>query len=489
MAVATKSATKPQTKSIEKSQTFPNLELHTWKSRPDEDGKSFERPYVMVTAPFAFIRRWLVSEPYNAEADTGWQRKATPVHIKNLRTAMQLDEFTPTVWNATADEWHVEHGLKYLPVEPGYAPLVNLTVNEDHKLRLTDANHRFEAVKQYRVDMGKIDRQDIVDLIDRLPITIQVSLSPEHLWTDFLRLQKGKGVSRSQLKVMELKTRILSPKKIETVEMATDIAKLLDQDVRSHLFKRITFGNTDPDRPIAYSSLVADHGSSLAWTLYGGALIALEHGKTAEWMANIYIETYQALNRTIDQDDGGPAFFKANQKLCPENLGGPKGGSFLILGVANCLAWRLCYLGDDYIEDEDGKRLEDIAYKTLRGVTGGSAPEKRVDMNDFATPFFSDLKDRTSGKFIPKVDGIPVELIELMSFSTWGVRPGPRTQYQAALKAIKAKEAKEAAKILKFDDEGNLVKRGRKPGQTNKPKPVLTSEYEAEQVLENTEVE
>lgn len=480
MAVATKSASRPQVKPqpIEKTQTFKNLDLHRWKSRPDEgegdDKKVFDRPYVIVTAPFAFVRRWIVSEPYDSASDTGWQRKTTPAHIKKLRIDMEADDFTPTAWYATADEWHIEHGLKYLPVEPGYHPQVNLTVNEDHKLRITDANHRFESLKLYRTDMATAERQDMVELIDQIPITIIVSLSPQHLLTDFLRLQKGKGVSRSQLKVMELKTRMLPSEKLEIIDMATKIARILDQDERSHLFQQIAFDTMDVKKGIQYSSLLADHGSSLAWTLYGGAIIALEYEKDAEWMANVYIETYLALKDTLDQDDGTKAFMKTNEKLCPESDGGSKGGSFLLLGVGNCLAFRLCYLGDDYLPDEDGERVELTAYKKLRGLTGGSAPDKRKDMNAFATLFFSDLKDRVTGRSIRKVGGIPADLVDITSFSTWGIDKDDRQEYQAAQKAQKAKKQKALPK---------------KPRKTVAPKPVLTSEYEPDQVLANTEEE
>jgi hypothetical protein len=319
-------------------------------------------------------------------------------------------------------------------------------------MEATTKNTEDEFERDYALKM--------LDLIDMTPITIQVYLSPECIQEDFLRLQLGKAVSRNQIKSMQIAGGVVDKKKAPFFDMATKVARLLNADTRSFLFNQVAF-DAGVKFPLNYSSLIADHASSLATTLYGGALIARAFDKSPEWMVERYVEAYNAIKNYEDEKDGHYVFIDPSEKLCTTYDGGERGGSHLMIGVGNCLAWRLAREDRDEATEQDVERLlKNVEWKLRGPSTGGTFTDKRRDMGNFARSYFADLKD----KKVAMVDKVPEPLIELTSVSTWGIP----SEVASAWK-------KEKKKRRDWSDRTKTVR------------PKVETEYEPEQVLEGVE--
>jgi hypothetical protein len=469
-AVATKS--RPRTihkpKSTGRTHVFEGRPLFTWRLRPDEVDakgrvvKNYGRQYIEIHAPFFFMEQWIHVEPYNHEDGSGWQRKASTQHFRKLCNEMEAGQFTPVGWTASATEWHLKN-LVHLEVAEKDQPMVDLKVSEDHPLEITDGNHRFAALKLFISRALEAGDEERVRLAKNTIVSIQVFLSPEERQRDFIRLQMGKAVSRSQLKSMQLATDVLSPEKRKYVEMATDIARILNKEGGSFVEADIAFDTLTESRNVQYSSVIADNASSLATTLYGGARIAHAIGKDAAWMAERYIESYQVLLDVRDEDNHETLFHPA-KKLSPPCMNGKKLGVHLLIGIGNCVAYKLHLDGKDELDPAETKLVQDAAVEVFDcRRKGASAADKREDMNDFCKAYFKATPPKL------KIDSVPMGLIECTSASTWNVDVNS-PKYVAWQKELKA-----SARAAKTETD-------RTRPASSKPRPQ--TEYEPDQVME-----
>lgn len=459
-----------------KPHKFNNLPYYVWKVMPDDPdtGEEFTRPFVIIVEKFKKLREWLVVVEYDSMKQVGWQRAASESHYQAIARDMARNEFTPTGWVASADEWHVKN-LEFPDVPEGSHPVVNLKVNNEHRLRLSDGNHRYESLK-FLLDKALEDGDAArVRAIENTYIDLKVLLSPSYILSDFVRLQKGKAVSLNTIKAMDLASGNMSEEKLENTRYATRLARILSEIERSHLFHNIAFDKPDAKR-VQYSSVIADAASSQSTTLYGGALIGMKFGRELEWMAERYVEAYQLLGEDKGED-GKPYLYSGTKKLKPANLEGTKGGSHLLIGLGSVLAYRLCILGKfepDQIDREELEHFREVGTKKFEhGRSGGSATEKRVDMNAFVKAYFADLKDE-----VEMYEGIPLGLIFTTSISAWGIDG-------KAFNSWKAKNPKKVQAYLKPDkeeasDEDDAVE---EPAPKRRGRAKAKTEYEPEQVM------
>jgi len=461
---AAKTPAKPKTKpkaEVPKVETFElDGPVYVWNVTDDPEK---DRPFSSMVVPFGYLKRLIYVREYDYEKLGGWQRKTTKAHVRALLEAIKDDTYTPTTWEVAIEDWHLNR-LKYSePTEEGGPRWVKVTATTDRKLPLPDANHRRQALELFFAEAQ--GDEDLMRRIDALPINIKLSLSPKHLPQDFLNFQKGKAASRNLVKSMSIASGDYDDEKLPVVKHATETVHLLAKDTRSHLGNFVTFDEAAMNK-VQYASLIADNSSSLATTVYGGSLIAMHFERSPEWLAERYVQAYQLLEeRGEPSDPANPnsekRLFMPGSALSPTSKGGTRYGSHMICGIANCFAWRLAAIGmdDDPIDEELQRMVEHASLVFDRELEGTSAEDKRRDMYKFAKSYFSDMfrKDqplkKPDGEFFEKVDGVPAELIEILSASTLGVDKGRWKAYKQQKDGVPAKKPGRPRKPRKPESE------------------------------------
>lgn len=408
--------------------------LCQWKVDP----KLSPLEWIMVTIPFEIVEKWFFLQTYR-DADKkekqGFQRLQTPSHVKKLWSEMDSNHYTPAVWAACTLPSHKK--TTKVDRESGE---VSIVVNANAKLAIIDGGHRRKALidelDMLRAKLGtdnakketKDDAQNRINTILATEISIQVFLDPSRLQEHFLNLQKGRPPDRDMVRSMEEQNGLLGTKQ-SVANFTRELAHLLAEDNESFLYGQIKFDSAHGGS-IHYASIVTFTTSEFATTLTGGGRLCLacQPQKEASWLHKVYDAVFYALKEYGSKtEDDKPQLFRPDYLLTPNGImSGTRGGSAFLVGLGNMLAFRMIMLGHETATEEDLRLLTDVAENVFnRPHTGQSANDKRKLMSDFAQQFFADLEaDDIHPNFrgIGMHEGIPIPLLETLSYSTFGVK-------------------------------------------------------------------
>lgn len=386
------------------------------------------REYIIVDSmPYGEARRCLGVKTFSALStrDHGFQREMVESHRNKLKKAMVEGQYTPTVWSASVKKEHLVSATR----ENGR---IKLSVSEDNPLDQTDGNHRKQAIGLVRkaYEEAKADGDQVaMDWIDKIPVSVQIFLDPEKTVGDFINCQKGLNIGKAQLESMELQAGMYPPHLQPHKKSAHKIGVLLFKDKDSHLFGQISF-DSKGQGTFNINVLSAHSGSIVGNKLYGGALIAHDGAQKPEWMARIYTQAYQAI-LTYGQKDtvteygdevSLPQLFVAGNVLSPPIHGGKKGGAEMLLGIGNMLAARCILMGQEEPTEDDLKLMVECAEEVYGVATEGNLSDsrKRQLLQVFSRHYFEDVIESQS---LTEYAGIPMSIIEILSFSTFDLPP------------------------------------------------------------------
>jgi hypothetical protein len=357
--------------------------------------------YFVTNINYGLLRE--IAKPYlfSAVDGTGEQRAQKKARIRQLRNAISKGEYTPAAWYmGVRDDHDVEFDNDKVVVN----------VDSSYPLPLTDANHRRAALEELRADGGIMQRK-----IDNLPITCIVHLNPNKTKLNFINLNDKFNVDAGQMLTMKISNGAVKSNQKEFYSLALDIARLLHTASNSHLYRLIKF-DTQSGGSLPFKSISQSGKSDLSTSLYGMAMICKDYGKDAEWGANQILFAYETLL------SDAPELIKKGMVLAPEP-DGTMGGSTLIVGLGNMLAYRMKLLGREIPLKADNDQFIKAVREVFTGevVDGNfSTQRKRMFMGEFTRALFADLVE-AEDTLIGAHEGIPIVLCNLLGTSTFNV--------------------------------------------------------------------
>lgn len=379
------------------------------------------RKYILGAVRYGHLRNFTVSEPFDARTGVGEQRMVIPSHAKHLKKEMTSGSYVPTTFSLGTRIKHREA----VSVVDGVA---TLEVSDKNKLPLIDGGNRTEALENLRSEGGALEK-----VIDNLHIPYILYLDG-NTREDFVALQAGKPVSRDHMLSVRISAGLVDHKQAPYFNIATAVAQILHTDKSSFCHNLIQFDSSGTKLPISLNSVCTKGASDLAFSLYGGAKIAVNYKKDAKWLAKCILLAYKSLR---DDPDGSSLLEKGNILApVPE---GTNAGTSLIIGLGNMLAARLMFRQTEEPDQTDLDLLVGYAAEHLNVKTRGntSADSKRSLLNNFVKDFFYDLVAKPTDeedvdenidvptKAVGSHEGIPVPLIRLLSPSTFNVSKLP----------------------------------------------------------------
>jgi hypothetical protein len=399
-------------------------EMKTISGKVEEFGlQGKKRKYLVVSLPFKEAKDIFSAERYRAGTGAGEQRELVMTHVKSIRKEIEDGNFTPTSVSVG-----VRENVEVVNKENGQA---EVTICDGVTLPLLDGGHRFAALDLlYTKDEHKED-------IGNSTVTALVMLDG-NTKKDFLNLQKGRPVDKSHIHSLSIEEKLVSSKDVEVLTLAYETAKLLNANEQSPFYKQIRFDSCGVSG-IPIATLSGKGASDIATSLVGGARIALQGGKNAEWLAKCITIAYSFLK------EKSKSLLEVGMKLCPPPQG-TKGSATMLIGVGNLLAFRAIMRGVEFPEVTDVDKLCLSALKTLDGQIKGNfaGPTKRTSMGNFAEDFLADLVNESNNHY-----GLPKKLIEVLSPSTFAVPVLPKE------KVVKVKPEKKV-KVKKKDKEEDV---------------------------------
>jgi hypothetical protein len=400
--------------------------IHTWELF----GKT--RTFGETTLPYGQASKVLRAVRYNALAGKGQQREISEPHCRKLVAAMEEGVFTPTPVSANLTKSHREH----LKIDNG---TFRLEVTEDNPLLQTDGGHRFEALYRITKDLekrlkeasGEAEKAKLskwLDQANNAPCTITIYIDGD-AQCDFVRLQACRPVDASHMFSLKIQNKLVEP----PFRLAFETAKLLHKTEGSPFVGSIRFDSRGA-APLPISTLCSKGASDLGTSLVGLAKVGLsgEKAKDATSLAHSVISAFKALAKHSEE------LLETGKVLAPLSNDGTKGSSTMLLGVGVMLAYRQAALEHPLPTDDDISRLVDAADKTLaKNVNGNfSGAVKRELIGAFAKEFLADLATDPLNTH----EGVPVELVRILSASTLNVTPLPKLRKQKATKSPKDKK-------------------------------------------------
>lgn len=385
----------------------------------------------METVSYEYIKDLVKTDKFSATDGSGEQREVFPAHAKAIKNEMMSGNFTPTPIAVGVRE---KERAEKISIEDNKA---TIEVNDKDTLPLLDAGHRFYALELLLSD------DKVKDQVLKLPITTTFYLDGDTK-QDFLNLQLGRTVDRAHMMSLKTQTGLFKKKDVPLFKTAMEVALLLATNTESPFYNQIRFDSRGASG-IPINTLCSKGASDLGTSLVGTAKLIIKYNKDAEWASRIIVGCFNLLK------DKANNLLASSMILCPPPYG-TRGAATMLIGVANIMIFRLLSRNTDEPKDLDKEIFIDSAKKKLQTVVNGnfSSQSKRQLLGGFTSEFLGDLNGKEH-------EMIPVELIECLSTSTFGVSKLAKQKKVKVTKPSKVKPSKQEecddeADDLDFDD-------------------------------------
>lgn len=360
------------------------------------------RKYLNVDINYGLLRSYFDKRVYDPFTGEGEQRVARDRHVSKLRSDISTGEYTPTAFNACV------RSLEQINVE-GRNVVVDL--DENNKLVLLDGGSRMAALELLRQEGDvKLARK-----VDNLPIPIIIYLDPTLAKKDFLHLQLGLPVSRSQIQAMRIEQGHVNGEKYEYFLTSKKIAELLHKHDNSPIKDQVNFGHVVGGK-FAFNALISDRVRDIAMSLFGTAKVLVAAEKDEQY----FLEKWNWLIN----------FAKANSSCTDEKkllqLDGAKGCIHNWIGVTNIWMYYLYLREISHPTASDEEQLRE-AFRVYESDIAGdlSSARKCTLIGAFTQRLFSELVEDES-MMTGFHCGIPLTLLVLMGKGTaFGVENPP----------------------------------------------------------------
>lgn len=366
------------------------------------------RSYILVDLNFATLRKFFKSNTYDVISQTGEQREPIQKRVNHLRNEISNENYTPASFAASIiseDQAVVTYG-KGKDKDKAF---VTVTLDENKKLALLDGGQRFTALEILANDKPETARK-----VDNLPIPLILHLNPEKRKTDFINLNAGCPINRSQLLNMKLDQGLVDPKKTPYFKNARKLALHLHKSEDSPFHRLITFDGSSI-APLSFSAIATDRKGDGITTLFYSSKILEAAEKSESWF-------YEQVNFVDDFIKKNTVCGEEGNLLC---VNGARGCSNLMLGVINQWCYYLYLHSRDKVKPVDIKVLKDGLKQFEQPVAGNLSSTRRKNlMRDFAQILFESIADDADSPIACHF-GIPLGLLILTSASSFGVENPP----------------------------------------------------------------
>lgn len=355
---------------------------------------------------------------YDAATQCGQQRLQVPSHLRAVRRAINNGEYTPTTFSASLSGYDVEF-------EAG-----KFRLETDDKIPLINGSHRLtvilEDVEKLQEKLAKTEdesaKQDIEQEIEKLlsqKVLVELYLDGDPQ-LDFVRLQMGKAVDRSHLFSLEVNKGLV---KKDEVGEAFVLARLLNEVEKSPFQGTIRLDSKTKPKNQKICELpvktLCGAGSDIATSLVGLLRVTKLFGinEADERAVETVRLTYQSLRMDAEE------VLEIGKYLTPPKAGGKKGSATMLIGVAVGAAYYAYHKGRNLPNQSDLKAVIKATKETLNELVSGSfsTAKKRELMRVFCRSLFSQFE-------VEKRMGVPVELLEILSVSAFGITKQRKTE-------------------------------------------------------------
>jgi hypothetical protein len=399
--------------------------IGSWKPL---SGDGPDEGFALVTMTYGQVRDWTYVEQYKEATGKGFQRHDVDSHKRALRRAMLNNEYTPAAFSIGLHKSHYDK-LKFSEAEVlgKVLQFVEITADPTAKFPLIDGNHRKGALDIQFASLLKKEDQAGIDKLLEQQIAVQVYLDPKRIRTSFLNLQRGRNCDTNLLSSMRRREKMYGDKQ-PACEFAARVASMLDKN-RSGSFLEGMINFDGSGGSIGSATLTQPSSSSMALSLYGGAVIAAAGKRDEAWMAKRYMEVWDTLNKQtkLDPDTNVPLLLEPSRMLTPVRCkGGTRGATHFLIGIGNMLAWKLNFLGRDKASEFDLKTIATICQDRYdRESPAWNSADRRNYIREFAAAFFSDIvlkdEEQPSPSKVMGVEGVPEPLMSILSYTTFGL--------------------------------------------------------------------
>lgn len=391
--------------------------------------------YFVIQSTYGKIRKYFRPIQYNAKTGEGVQRKLIEKWVKKIKSEMSKGRYSPTVAYATVDQVHHDKGIVHV-----HHRKVKFTGDMQYPVSLTDSQHRFAAMEEIRTENQRMQWK-----IDAQPIILQVNLNTDPV-EDFLNYQKGRPTDKTHVLSMKIMKGMVEDNKKQIYQDALKIAECLNDDPKSPFFQKMKL-ETNGKGCIPLNSVMGENASDLSTSLIAGGRIIQLTKLSVEDITQSIINAYDLMVKN------SPDLFDNNKLLClPPN--GTKGAATIIVGVGCLAAYAQYHFGhEDFFENDDNVAefldcCEEVFSRNANNNLSG--PSKRQIMGEFARALFKNVPDDVCH------DGIPKELLTLISTSAYNAKAIPKTKNATRKKKKTKITLEELTEMEESNDEIDL---------------------------------
>lgn len=371
------------------------------------------RQYLECTIPFGRATEFFQARRFNALTGEGEQRENYEAHVKSLRKEITSGHYSPAAFYATISESQRDEILEI--DESDDRVTATLRLSPESPLALVDGDHRFSVLRGLLAKYEEEENEENIEQINKLPITLLIYLDG-NAKEDFVNLQKGRVVDAAHMLSLKVNQKLLPAKQQDFVKLAFKIADILNTEKESPFYKQLRF-DTRSMAGLPISSVCSRGASDIGTSLVGLAKVATAYEKDAAWAAQMFINTFKQL------DKAGLDALKKGHMLTPPPEG-TKGSATMLVGVTSMIAYRTLVQEKETPDAEDWKKLIEAVEAKLSGSVLGNfaGPHKRANLRELARMLFDDIDT------IEFHDGVPLNLVKILSASTFAVTPLPKPE-------------------------------------------------------------
>ncbi len=379
------------------------LQRHRWTIGETRD-------YVLVTLPYNEFAQFFSVFAYSAASGKGEQRHTIPGHAKYLAKEMVEGRYSPDAMKAALYAKH-----RKLLVE-NIDGTVNLTLNTEEPLPITDGGHRRAAMATILEGLTSMREEGVENAqletaianVNETSVSVEVLLDGNPK-ADFLRFQMGRPVEKSQLFSMSVGQKMHRGEEPAIMRLAWETAKCLDKQEGSPFREKFYFDSRKCMRPLPVTTVCDKSASGLSTSLVGLARV-LPHA-SAEDLSAIVVTAFAAIS------EKAPTLLEEGTILTPPAVvAATRGSATMLVGVGVVLGYLASLNEDSKPTEDDIKHVVSAAKAALDHKVNGSftSSQKRALMGDFTREACKRLKG-------PAHEGVPVALVEKLSSSAFGL--------------------------------------------------------------------
>ena len=344
---------------------------------------------------------------YDAQNNDGEQRGLNTTHLKNLKKAILSNSFTPSPITLFVED--NQFTIK--------GSMATLHFDKDEPFRVIDGGHRLAAFESIAHKDVKLSRR-IKSM--QLPVIFVLGGSPRD---NFINLQMGKAVDRSQLLSMKVQSNGFTGETKRHYDWAHEACSLLHNSSNSPLFGVFKFDSSSDG--VGFNAVARNSSSDNITTFLGASKLAKHYGLSPKDYVKFLVEVYMLCYKANLMTQGKILCLPPTGKVVSMNV---------FIGVVNVLL----FMKQNNMEI-NSDTTKDILKTHLNDITNLSNKFSATGRREFFKVLCGDLfKDSN----LPSYEGIPESFLNIFSGSSVAIKMPKETKNKKKEKTEKTEETK-----------------------------------------------